>query len=334
MLALDTEPLKKLRFACESTLNRGARSKWLAAVIRIEHRERFWATFREADVEHWMNNALGENCYVASPQKQSPAIIELENVSLSFGRETLLKEINLSIAKGESFVLIGPSGQGKSSVLKLMAGLIAPTSGKLLIQGRDWHTMRSSEQDPLIRKMGMLFQKNALFDSMTSGENVGFPLREVAGASDKEIAEAIRYYLDAVGILHAENLFPDEISGGMQKRLGIARALALKPEIVFYDDPTAGLDPITSRKIIRLIKDLQKQMQTTVIAVTNDMNRADQMADRIGMVVGSELLICGSPEETKKHPDPRVQQFIRGSLQGPLTDSLADSLPDSSAAQT
>ena len=278
-----------------------------------------------------INNERGEICYVASPEDHSAerrpdnplAIIELQNVSLSFGRETLLKEIHVSIAKGEAFVLIGPSGQGKSSVLKLMAGLVVPTSGKLLIQGRDWHAMRSSEHEPYIRKMGMLFQKNALFDSMSCGENVGFPLREVSNANEKEIQEAVRFYLNAVGISHAENLFPDEISGGMQKRLGIARALALKPEIVFYDDPTAGLDPITSRKIIHLIKDLQKRMQTTVIAVTNDMNRAEQMADRIAMVVDGELLICGTPSEIKKHSDPRVQQFIHGSLDGPLTDPSA-----------
>lgn len=181
------------------------------------------------------------------------------------------------------------------------------------------NSLKGKERDALIRKMGMLFQKNALFDSMTCAENIAFPLREVAKKSEVEIEKAVQFYLEAVGIPHARDLFPDEISGGMQKRLGIARALALEPEIVFYDDPTAGLDPITSRKIIQLIKDLQKRSNTTLVAVTNDMNRAEQLADRIGMVVDRELILTGSPAETKEHPDPRVQQFVRGSLQGPLT---------------
>lgn len=248
----------------------------------------------------------------------SPAI-ELRNVSLAFGSEVLLKDVSVQIPSGEVFVLIGPSGQGKSSLLKLMAGLVAPTSGEVLIEGKDLSAMRGKERDAIVRRMGMLFQKNALFDSMTCAENIAFPLREVAGAPEAEIEKAIHYYLDAVGIPHARDLFPDEISGGMQKRLGIARALALEPQIVLYDDPTAGLDPITSRKIIHLIKDLQVKRKTTVVAVTNDMNRADQMADRIGMVVDAELVITGSPDQTKNHPDQRVQQFIHGSLQGPLT---------------
>lgn len=248
----------------------------------------------------------------------SPAI-ELKDVSLSFGGESLLKDVSVQIETGEIFVLIGPSGQGKSSMLKLMAGLLEPTSGEVRIEGRSLKSLRRRERETLVRRMGMLFQKNALFDSMTCAENIAFPLREVAGASESEIHQAIEYYLEAVGIPHARDLYPDEISGGMQKRLGIARALALKPEIVFYDDPTAGLDPITSRKIIQLIMELQRQSRTTVVAVTNDMNRADQMGHRIGMVVGNEMIITGSPDQTKTHPDPRVQQFIHGSLTGPLT---------------
>lgn len=246
-------------------------------------------------------------------------LIEFRKVSLRFGRETLLENVNLTVELGEAFVLIGPSGQGKSSVLKLMAGLLEPTSGDVLIEGKSYRSMRRAEREVLARKVGMLFQKNALFDSLTVGENVAFPLREVTGADENEIEKAIVHYLEAVGIAHARHLSPDEISGGMQKRLGIARALALKPQILFYDDPTAGLDPITSRKIIQLIQSLQKEMKTTLVAVTNDMNRADQLAHRIAMVVDRELIVCGTPAETKKHGDARVQQFIRGQLDGPLT---------------
>ena len=165
----------------------------------------------------------------------------------------------------------------------------------------------------------MLFQKNALFDSLTCAENIAFPLREVTSATEEEIQKKVKYYLDAVGIPHAAERFPDEISGGMQKRLGIARALALDPDIIFYDDPTAGLDPITSRKIIELIMATQQERSATVVAITNDMNRAYQMADRIGFVFDNDFVITGNPEETKSFQDERVQQFILGQTQGPLT---------------
>lgn len=256
---------------------------------------------------------------MASPAIELQPAIELRNVSLSFGAQALLKDVSFAIAKGEAFVLIGPSGHGKSSLLKLMGGLLVPTDGTVLIEGANWRSLRSGERERLARKTGMLFQKNALFDSLTVFENVAFPLRELTDLNAKEIRQKVEFYLDAVGLSHARDLYPDEISGGMQKRLGIARAVVLGPEIVFYDDPTAGLDPITSRKIVQLIQDLQIELQTTVVAVTNDMRRAGQLAHRIGMVVDHEVLICGTPQETKFHPDPRLQQFIRGSLQGPLT---------------
>lgn len=255
-------------------------------------------------------------------QDAAPAI-ELRDVTYGFGSggkfEALLKDVNLQVQKGEAVVIVGLSGEGKTTLLKLMAGLIRPTKGSALIGGKDWQSLTSDEQAQIARKTGMLFQKNALFDSLTVGENVAFPLREVAGASEVEIEEAVRHYLQAVEIAHAKDLYPDEISGGMQKRLGIARALALKPDTVFYDDPTAGLDPITSRMIIQLIARLQREMKTTVVAVTNDMNRAYQLASRIAMVVDGELVMCGTPAETKSHPDPRVQQFIHGQVKGPLT---------------
>ncbi len=247
-------------------------------------------------------------------------LIELKNASIQFAELTLLKEINLSVVRGETLVLIGPSGQGKSVLVKLMSGILKPTSGQVLIENQDLNDPKT-DRKAIIKKMGMLFQKNALFDSLTCGENIGFPLRETSSLSEQEINERIEYFLEEVAIPHAKNLFPDEISGGMQKRLGIARALALRPEIIFYDDPTAGLDPITSRMIIQLILQLKKEYGSTVIAITNDMNRAYQMADRIAMVVDQELVVCGSVKETLEHKDPRVQQFINGQLEGPLTDS-------------
>lgn len=239
---------------------------------------------------------------------------------MGFDDQPLLTHIDLEIAQGETFVLIGPSGQGKSVLLKLMTGILEPVAGEILIDNKSLVTLHGSEREKLMQRMGMLFQKNALFDSLTCGENIGFPLRETTDLSEEEINKRIVDFLEAVAIPHAKELFPDEISGGMQKRLGIARALALQPEIVFYDDPTAGLDPITSRLIIELIRKLKEENKSTVVAITNDMNRAFQMADRIGMVIDKELIICGSVDETKGHPDPRVQQFISGKLDGPLTN--------------
>lgn len=246
--------------------------------------------------------------------------IELRNVGLAFGRERLFEGVNLTVARGERLVLIGPSGQGKSLILKLMAGIVVPTEGSVLIDGRDMHALDKSERFLLMRKMGMLFQKNALFDSLTVGDNIAFPLRETTSLSEVEIQSKVTHFLEAVGLGHALALYPDEISGGMQKRVGIARALALNPEIILYDDPTAGLDPITSRKIADLILDLQKKSNSTVVAITNDMGRAYQLASRIGMVVDRNVLITGSVAETRAHSDPRVHQFIRGELEGPLTE--------------
>ncbi len=260
----------------------------------------------------------------------SPAI-ELRKVSFSFGRDLILDDVSLSVHPGETVVLIGPSGQGKSTLLKIMGGLIVPTKGEVFIEGNDLQLMTPVDREELAKKIGMLFQKNALFDSLTSLENVAFPLREVTGKklrggrslapqkSDKEIISLSEKFLDAVGIAHARDLLPDEISGGMQKRLGIARALALEPEIVFYDDPTAGLDPITSRKIVQLIAELKTKSNSTIVAVTNDMHRAYQLANRIMMVVDRTVIDMGSPTQTQAHKDPRVVQFIRGLLEGPLT---------------
>lgn len=187
------------------------------------------------------------------------SLIELNNLGISFGGERLLSGISLALAKGEVFVLVGPSGQGKSVLLKMMAGILEPTEGEVLVEDKNLYTTSFSERTEIMHRMGMLFQKNALFDSLTCADNIAFPLREVSRMSEIEITKRIDYFLEEVGIPHARNLFPDEISGGMQKRLGIARALALDPEIIFYDDPTAGLDPITSKRIIELIIRLQKE---------------------------------------------------------------------------
>lgn len=247
------------------------------------------------------------------------SLIQVKGLGFSFEGKPLLSAINLEVKRGESFVLIGPSGEGKSVLLKSMAGILEPTEGQVLVEGKNLYTSPFAERTQVMRRMGMLFQKNALFDSLTCGENIAFPLREGTQYTEPEIQSRVDFFLNEVGIAHAKDLFPDEISGGMQKRLGIARALALDPEVIFYDDPTAGLDPITSRKIIEVIIRLQKEKNATVVAITNDMNRAYQLAGRIGMVVDNGLIITGTEKETKAHPDERVHQFITGDLKGPLT---------------
>ncbi|MBN8535552.1 MAG: ATP-binding cassette domain-containing protein [Deltaproteobacteria bacterium] len=245
-------------------------------------------------------------------------VIEAKNVQVAFDKQIVLQNIELLVESNQSLVIVGPSGHGKTVLLKTLAGLIKPTQGQVLVYEKDWSQMKGSEKLEILKKIGMLFQKNALFDSLSCSENIAFPLRESGINSESEISSIVEFYLNAVGILHAKNLFPDEISGGMQKRLGIARALALKPELIFYDDPTAGLDPITSKKIIELILDLKNKNNSTVVTITNDMNRAYQMADKIAMVYNKELIITGNESETKAHNHPAVKQFIRGALEGPL----------------
>jgi phospholipid/cholesterol/gamma-HCH transport system ATP-binding protein len=246
------------------------------------------------------------------------AALELRNISVSFGHEIILSNINFSVAKEECVVLVGPSGTGKSSILKLLAGLIQPMQGQVFIEGYDINAIPERERTRLLLKVGMLFQKNALFDSLKVGENIAFPLRETTALTEKQITKCVDDFLAAVGLAQAKDLYPDEISGGMQKRLGIARALALEPAIILYDDPTAGLDPITSRKIIEVVISLKQKNKCTALVITNDMARAFQLADRMIMVVDKGLIITGNKEQTFRHSDPRVHQFVRGELKGPL----------------
>ena len=238
--------------------------------------------------------------------------LSLKDLSLSFGAQRVLRAQNLDVHRGESVVLIGPSGQGKTVTLKLFAGLIKPDRGRVEFEGEDLKTLSDRQQTELRLKMGMLFQKNALFDSLSVKDNIAFPLSQTTRLRKAEIQSKVAYFLEAVGLQDAGQLYPNDISGGMQKRLGIARALALDPEIVLYDDPTAGLDPITSRRIVELILTLKRKRQSTVIAVTNDMARAYQLADRIVMVTDGELIKAGNKQETLSHPDARVANFIRG----------------------
>jgi len=250
---------------------------------------------------------------------QGGVIVGLTDISMKFGSTPILNNVSLSVERGQSWVFVGPSGQGKSVLLKIMSGLLKPTAGRVDWEGREADKIPSRERVQMMRKMGMLFQKNALFDFLTVEDNVSFPLLETTDLDPTEIESRVAHFLEAVELDHCRKLYPHEISGGMQKRLGMARASALKPQVVFYDDPTAGLDPVTSRKVTELILSLKKELDSTIITITNDMNRAYQLAGTISMVVDCELITMGNEKETRSHADPRVNQFINGHLNGPLT---------------
>ena len=241
-------------------------------------------------------------------------MIRLEQVCVRFEKErhTLFRNLNLEVARGETLVVVGPSGLGKSVLLKTIAGLMEPTEGHVFVEGQDLYKLNRGELAQTLQKMGMLFQKNALFDSLTDGENLTFPLRERSRLGEKHIQEKVDEFLEYVDLSKAKKLYPEEISGGMQKRVGIARALILNPEVILYDDPTAGLDPITSKIIVDLILNLKKKFKTTVVAITNDMNRAYQMADQMGVLLEGEFINTGTVDETKKFKNKKIQQFITG----------------------
>ncbi len=230
-------------------------------------------------------------------------MIQLKDLSITFhdrkkNPRTILENINLSIARHEAVSIIGPSGSGKSILLKLIAGLLIPTHGKIRVQSN---------------RLSMLFQKNALFDSFSLMENLLLPLEETLGVTGADAQQRALRMLSAVGLAESANLFPDEISGGMQKRLGIARALIIEPEIILYDEPTAGLDPITSRAIADLMVTLHQQNKTTLVMVTNDLQRAYQVSQRIFYCAQKSIQSVGTPAEVKNTSDPIIHQFIYSS---------------------
>jgi phospholipid/cholesterol/gamma-HCH transport system ATP-binding protein len=231
-------------------------------------------------------------------------VIAVRGLGKRFADRWIFRGISFEVADGESVALLGPSGSGKSVLLKCVAGLLEPTEGEARLGDRN---------------VGMLFQKNALFDSLTVEENLGFPLRERLGVTGREARERIARALEAVELPGTQALFPDELSGGMQKRLGIARALIVQPRIILYDEPTAGLDPITSKNIAEMIGRLRKRDRSTVLAVTNDVHRALQLGDRVGLLALGELVWGGTPAETERSRDPRIHQFLTGAREGPLT---------------
>lgn len=240
------------------------------------------------------------------------AVISLRQLNITFGTHTVLDNIDLDVYKGETLAVLGPSGTGKSTVLRSMIGLLEPNGGQIFIQGEDVSGLDEDGWNRLRMKMGMVFQYSALFDFLTVGENVAFGLRQHTDKSNEEIQGIVTQMLELVGLPGTQDLYPAELSGGMKKRVGLARAIAVNPEIVLYDEPTAGLDPIMSRNISRLIKKTQEQLHVTSVLVTHDMQSAFYAADRVAMLYEGHIVAIGTAEEMKNSTNPIVKAFIEG----------------------
>lgn len=236
----------------------------------------------------------------------------------NFGKNKVLDGVDLHIKRGESMVVIGGSGVGKSVLIKNIIGLLKPDSGSVWVENVLVNKLSEGEIRKLRMKFGMLFQYAALFDSMPVGDNVGFALARHTKLSKAEIDERVKECLALVGLTGVEHLYPAELSGGMKKRVGLARAIAMKPKILLYDEPTTGLDPIMSDAINNLIIRLREKLEVTSIAITHDMVSAYKIADRIAMLYKGKIIEIGTPAEIKKTKNPFVRQFISGSAEGPI----------------
>ncbi len=245
-------------------------------------------------------------------------MIEIKDVYKSFGANQVLTGVNLNINQGETIVILGRSGCGKSVLLKHIIGLMKPDKGQIFIDGEEITAYSYEKLYNLRKRFGMLFQGAALFDSMTVEENVGLGLSEHTELSREKIKEIVKEKLRLVGMAGVENLKPAELSGGMKKRVGLARAIAMDPDIVLYDEPTTGLDPIMADVINELVISLRNTLKITSIAVTHDIVSAYKIADRVAMLYEGKIIWVGTPEETKNTNDPVVKQFIHGSAVGPI----------------
>ncbi len=247
-----------------------------------------------------------------------PKMIEIKELYKSFGNNQVLNGVDLNINKGETIVILGRSGCGKSVLLKHIIGLMRPDKGKIFIDGEEITAYNDEKLYNLRKRFGMLFQGSALFDSMTVKENVGLGLTEHTRLGKEKIGEVVKEKLRLVGMAGVEDLKPAELSGGMKKRVGLARAIAMEPEFVLYDEPTTGLDPIMADVINELIISLRNTLAITSIAVTHDIVSAYKIADRVAMLYEGKIVFTGTPEETKNTTDPVVKQFIEGSSEGPI----------------
>lgn len=245
-------------------------------------------------------------------------MIKIVNLKKRFGAKQVLDGVDLEIEKGKITVIIGRSGEGKSVLIKHIIGLLRPDEGQIFLEGQEITSMRERDFNEVRKRFGMLFQGAALFDSMTVAQNVGFPLKEHTDMNDDDILKVVQEKLRRVGLVNVEDMMPAELSGGMRKRVGLARAIVMDPEIVLFDEPTTGLDPIMSDSIADLVLDTQRALKTTYILITHDIPFTYKIADKIAMLHEGRIVEQGSVEEMKKNPNPVLRQFLEGRAEGPI----------------
>jgi phospholipid/cholesterol/gamma-HCH transport system ATP-binding protein len=244
--------------------------------------------------------------------------IELRGVSCGYGDRIVLKNVDLSVPRGQVLALMGTSGGGKTTVLRLIGGQLQPLAGQVLVDGVDISTLDELALYAMRRRMGMLFQFGALFTDLTVFENVAFPLREHTNFTEPMVRDIVLMKLNAVGLRGARDLLPSQISGGMARRVALARAIALDPELIMYDEPFAGLDPISMGVAANLIRDLNKALGVTSVVVSHDVNETFLIADHVVFVANGSIAAQGSPEVLRCSTDPLVQQFVTGAADGPV----------------
>ncbi len=250
--------------------------------------------------------------------EKQEVIISLKNVSKVFQDVKVIDNISLDILRGETFVIMGCSGSGKSTLLRLMTGILRPDEGSILINGKDIAKISEDELAEVKKSFGMSFQYSALLDSLTVEENISLPLVEHTKLAPDIIKIVVKMKLSLVGLRGFEDYYPSQISGGMRKRVGLARAIALDPDIVFYDEPTSGLDPVVGGVTDKLIKDLSQKLLITSVVVTHDMQSVFHIADKVVMVHKGKLVETGTTEQIRRSANPYIQQFINGQAEGPI----------------
>ncbi len=246
-------------------------------------------------------------------------MINIQELYKSFDDNNVFKGVSLTVETGEILALIGRSGIGKSVLLRHIVGLIKPDSGRVLVEGEDICRLRSGDLQQLRRRLGLLFQGGALFDSMTVFDNVAFPLREKTVMSEEEISEKVMTELEHVGLSGTEERYPSQLSGGMRKRAALAREIVWHPEIMLFDEPTTGLDPVISNAILNLIDTLHKRLNFTGIIVTHEVPEVFRIVDKVAMLHEGVIVAVGTPEEILSSQNPIVQQFIKGETEGPIS---------------
>ena len=254
----------------------------------------------------------------ANGEAQAPAFIELRNVTCGYGDRIILSDIKLVVPRGKVVALMGTSGGGKTTVLRLIGRQIQPMKGEVLINGQDISRLQGEELMALRRRMGMLFQQGALFTDLTVFENVAFPLREHTRLPESILRDLVLMKLNAVGLRGSRDLLPSEISGGMSRRVALARAMALDPELMLYDEPFAGLDPISMGVAARLIRELNDTMGLTSVVVSHDVHETFVIADHVVLLANGRVVAQGTPAEMMASEDPLVKQFVHAEADGPV----------------